>query len=340
MSHAPTAPDRTTTWRDILPVHPAADLFPLLPPDELAALAADIKANGLRETPIIWRDPAGTWQLLDGRNRLDALASLRDDPLYRYPTLGYQVVTGSTTPNTRALRQYHGKDPAAYIVSANIRRRHLTPAERANLAARVLRAGETAQDAKPVSKPAPETVVIVWPDGKAQERDVLARAVVPETAGHPTVSKGGRGRVGLASKVAQAAGVSKDTAREQIAVAADPVLQPQVVAGTLTAAEAGRKVREAKVQTLAVEPNYNLLTGEPVQPRERPAQLWLIPWNEMVEAARKLNKLFDNGWPLQADLTKAQWKAMGPEIHRFGNFLFRFQQVVRKALEEIDGTNI
>jgi len=38
-----------TGWRDILPVHPAADLLPLLPADELSALAGDIKLNGLNE---------------------------------------------------------------------------------------------------------------------------------------------------------------------------------------------------------------------------------------------------------------------------------------------------
>jgi hypothetical protein len=35
-------------WRAHLKIHPAADLFPLLPPDELRALADDIKERGLR----------------------------------------------------------------------------------------------------------------------------------------------------------------------------------------------------------------------------------------------------------------------------------------------------
>lgn len=38
---------RTSSWRDRLPVHPAAQLFPLLPAGELRALADDIAEHGL-----------------------------------------------------------------------------------------------------------------------------------------------------------------------------------------------------------------------------------------------------------------------------------------------------
>jgi len=33
-------------WRDILPIHPAAALWPPMAPDELRALGEDLKANG------------------------------------------------------------------------------------------------------------------------------------------------------------------------------------------------------------------------------------------------------------------------------------------------------
>jgi hypothetical protein len=40
-------------WREHLKVHPAAELFPLLPEAELRELTADIKANGLLQPVTI-----------------------------------------------------------------------------------------------------------------------------------------------------------------------------------------------------------------------------------------------------------------------------------------------
>ena len=64
-----------SSWRDTLPVHPAAELFPLMSPDELRELGADIvKKNGLVAPIALWRrNPNEPLQLLDGRNRLDAI---------------------------------------------------------------------------------------------------------------------------------------------------------------------------------------------------------------------------------------------------------------------------
>ena len=41
------------TWRDAYEVHPAADVFPMMSDEELDALAADIKANGLK-VPLLF----------------------------------------------------------------------------------------------------------------------------------------------------------------------------------------------------------------------------------------------------------------------------------------------
>jgi ParB-like chromosome segregation protein Spo0J len=37
-------------------VHPAAALLPMMGDDELADLAADIKANGLQQPIVVWED--------------------------------------------------------------------------------------------------------------------------------------------------------------------------------------------------------------------------------------------------------------------------------------------
>ncbi len=47
------------SWRDVIPVHPAADLFPMMPRDELITLGNDIKKNGLRNPVAIWIDQDG-----------------------------------------------------------------------------------------------------------------------------------------------------------------------------------------------------------------------------------------------------------------------------------------
>jgi ParB-like chromosome segregation protein Spo0J len=46
-------------------VHPVANLFPMLPDDELQELADDIRANGLQHPIVLDKDGV----LIDGRNR-------------------------------------------------------------------------------------------------------------------------------------------------------------------------------------------------------------------------------------------------------------------------------
>ena len=63
-------------WRDYLQVHPAAELFPPIAESELKELAEDIKKYGLHNPIIAWRNSDKELMLVDGRNRLDALATL------------------------------------------------------------------------------------------------------------------------------------------------------------------------------------------------------------------------------------------------------------------------
>ncbi len=92
-----------------LPVFSDADVFPMMADDELQELAEDISANGLRE-PLVVAEVEGKTMLIDGRNRRAACKIAGVDP------------------STRAL---HGEDPTAYVLSANIHRRNLTPGQRA-----------------------------------------------------------------------------------------------------------------------------------------------------------------------------------------------------------------
>jgi N6-adenosine-specific RNA methylase IME4/ParB-like chromosome segregation protein Spo0J len=102
------------------PVHPAADLFPMLPDAELRALADDIRANGLQQ-PIVMYGA----HLLDGRNRWRACE-----------LAGVEV----------KIRDWQGSQDQAlrYVISLNLTRRHLDESQRAMVAARVatMRQGE------------------------------------------------------------------------------------------------------------------------------------------------------------------------------------------------------
>ena len=112
-------------WRSRLKVHPVADMFPLMSTDELRELADDIAKNGLQEKPVfVWRADTGDL-LLDGRNRLDALE-----------LLGRKITKASLRildPTCKSV------DPVSYVISRNIRRRHLTSAQKEELIAALLK---------------------------------------------------------------------------------------------------------------------------------------------------------------------------------------------------------
>lgn len=94
-----------------IPFHPLADIFPLIDGAEFVALRDDIAAHGVRE-PVILFEGA----ILDGRNRYRAA-----------------LAAGVDCPMT----EYRGDDAAAFVVSLNIHRRHLTESQRAMAAAKL-----------------------------------------------------------------------------------------------------------------------------------------------------------------------------------------------------------
>jgi hypothetical protein len=108
----------TTSWRDQLQVHEAAEEFTVPTEAELQKLADDIAANGLQNKVKIQRRD-GRLVLLDGRSRLDAL-ELNDRTIDLDDTSIFEVVAETV-------------DPVAYIIGANILRRHLTGEQRQDL---------------------------------------------------------------------------------------------------------------------------------------------------------------------------------------------------------------
>ena len=100
-----------------LPVHPSADLFPMIPKDELEELADDIKENGLIH-PIVLKDGV----LIDGRNRREACRIAEIDDI--------------------AFVEFEGNIDS-YIISSNINRRHMTSGQRSMAFAMIKPEGES-----------------------------------------------------------------------------------------------------------------------------------------------------------------------------------------------------
>ena len=100
--------------------HPLANLFPLIDGAEFDDLVADISEHGLHEAIVVFEN-----KILDGRNRFRACVAAGVEP---------------------AFTVYTGEDPISYIVSLNLRRRHLNESQRAMVAAKLatLRDGQRA----------------------------------------------------------------------------------------------------------------------------------------------------------------------------------------------------
>lgn len=221
----------TTDW----PVHPAAELFPMLDGDELQSLADDIAVHGLMEPITLYADPEHGVMLLDGRNRLAACRLAVVEP---------------TT------KMFDGDDPVQFVVSENIHRRHLTTGQRAMLALEVegLYAAQAAQ-AKAHGSTAPgrpKTLEAdppqalpgaddpVTPEQKAEQAGRLlreamdeARARVPQARDRAAATTGTSGRA-----VAQAKRVAKQA----------PDLAEKVKAGELALDAAEKQVKRRQAQ--------------------------------------------------------------------------------------------
>ena len=94
-----------------LQFHPLANIFPLIDGREFDDLVADVAAHGVIEPVVVYEG-----MILDGRNRYRAASAAGIE----CPTIDYV-----------------GTDPAAYVISLNLMRRHLSETQRSMVAARL-----------------------------------------------------------------------------------------------------------------------------------------------------------------------------------------------------------
>jgi hypothetical protein len=130
------------SWRDHIKVHPACELFPPMSDEELGALADDIRKHGMKSPIVLWHD-GNEVVLIDGRNRLDAVErfaqGFANGPIIRDGEITWDLKYLSLkvwAPNNGGA---HKIDPYAYVISANIHRRHLTAEQRIELVEKVIK---------------------------------------------------------------------------------------------------------------------------------------------------------------------------------------------------------
>jgi hypothetical protein len=248
-----------TRWRAVLKIHPAAEQFPLIGPEELRELGEDIKAKGQKYPITFWCPQEGygycggsghyvidgPFLLLDGRNRLDAMELVgipvvvskyskkdiddiatgysdkaldtfqKDNPAWTeqqimdfvgpasaeklqrckdarkfdYKNIRYEILFEKITPEPehRVPKGYDVGDPYAYVVSANIRRRHLTTAQKGELIEVLLKAKPERSDraTAKIAQVSDKTI------GKVRER-LEATAEIPQL--EKRVGEDGRAR--------------------------------------------------------------------------------------------------------------------------------------------------
>src|SRR6516225_6292583 len=99
--------------------HPFSKLFPPISEEDFNKLAGDIKLNGLHQPIMRYQG-----KILDGNNRYRACELVKVAPKFA---------------------DFTGDDAAArnYVISANIHRRHLSPEQRREIIATLLKADPT-----------------------------------------------------------------------------------------------------------------------------------------------------------------------------------------------------
>jgi len=135
-------------------LHSAATLLPKMLPEEYESLKRDIEQNGQNE-PIV----LSGGKLLDGRHRAQACNEL------------------GIKPDFRELEE--SCDPVAYVLSANVKRRHLTPSQKAMVAADMatLQLGANQHSTEGAQECAPSTGMAAELFGVSKRLVVQAKAL-------------------------------------------------------------------------------------------------------------------------------------------------------------------
>lgn len=195
-----------------LEFHPLANIFPLIEGAEFDALVEDIRLNGQRE-PIVLLDG----KILDGRNRYRACLLAGENP---------------------ASISYFGDDAVSFVVSLNLRRRHLDESQRAVVAAKLANMKQGSRtDLSPIGEMSQSQAAEMLNVGKRSvER---ARAVIDEGASE-LIAEVEQGRI----SVSAAADVATLPKSQQVEI---------VARGEKEILEAAKSIRQEKAEARRAE---------------------------------------------------------------------------------------
>jgi hypothetical protein len=157
----------------LLEPYPLAGIFPELPAEELHRLAQDIKERGQMEPIILYKG-----QILDGRNRYKACQMVGVQPRFE-------------EFNPKAAK----RSPEEFILSRNLRRRHLSTGQKAAIAlewADQLELGPRSENAKTTGRPRGALLEAAKHIGIERQRVFEARQIRETNTGLYKELKAGR----------------------------------------------------------------------------------------------------------------------------------------------------
>lgn len=193
-----------------LAYHPIADAFPMMSEQELDDLAQDIKARGLQHPVVLYEG-----KILDGRNRSEAAKR------------GGVPITHEA---------YDGDDPVGFVISLNIKRRHLDQSQRAMAASKLaeLPRGRPSENASIDALTVADAAALMNVSEPSVERAKVVRR------------KGAPELVTAVEKGEIAVSTAADLARLP-----EPEQRNAIEGGKKAAAAVAKKVREAKKRALS-----------------------------------------------------------------------------------------
>ncbi|MBO6755449.1 MAG: hypothetical protein JJ902_03930 [Roseibium sp.] len=210
-----TVPDQPAQW------HECANLFPMMDSEAFDSLVEDIAANGVRE-PIVFLNGF----VLDGRNRYMAA---------RQCGIAYPYV------------EYDGDDPLGYVISLNLKRRHLKESQRAMVAAKLANMQQGARtDLEPSANLQEVSSAQAADMLNVSERTVNAAKSVQRQGSPELVEKVERGKVSV-SAAADVATLPKPEQENIVARGEKEILE----AAKRIRAEKSVKRREERLEKIA-----------------------------------------------------------------------------------------